>query len=271
MITLYSLTTVVAVAVIAVIMVADAVVTIIVIAVTMVSIAMITVIVVVIVMSMISIATIAIVMVAEAVVVVVSVAMVMGVTIGMAVAIMAVAMVIAIAEIIATMGLVVMTMTDCYRGCMMVVMISVDVISAVIMDVAMHAVIGVIAVWQAEVVVVVMIVVDIVDAEGPATCGGVDRAEEIIDPHEDTELGGIQDVAKILVTIVKVIVVGIDGVGIAIDNVIHQTIGTRNEVIVHLVAVFVLSWGQLELISHTVGEEAGCLADAGIAHSHHAR
>lgn len=270
MITLYSLTTVVAVAVIAVIMVAEAVVTVIVVAIAMVATSMITVIVVVIAMSMISIATIAIVMVAEAVVVVVTVAMVMGVAIGMAVAIMAVAMVIAIAEIIATMGLVVMTMTDCYRGCMMVVMISVDVISAVIMDVAMHAVIGVIAVGQAE-VVVVMIVVDIVDAEGPATCCGVDRAEEIIEPHEDTELGGIQDVAKILVTIVKVIVVGIDGVGIAIDNVIHQTIGTRNEVIVHLVAVFVLSWGQLELISHTVCEEAGCLADAGIAHSHHAR
>lgn len=269
MITLYSLTTVVAVAVIAVIMVAEAVVTVIVVAIAMVATSMITVIVVVIAMSMISIATIAIVMVAEAVVVVVTVAMV-GVAIGMAVAIMAVAMVIAIAEIIATMGLVVMTMTDFYRGCMMVVMISVDVISAVIMYVAMHAVIGVIAVGQAE-VVVVMIVVDIVDAEGPATCGGVDRTEEIIEPHEDTELGGIQDVAKILVTIVKVIVVGIDGVGIAIDNVIHQTIGTRNEVIVHLVAVFVLSWGQLELISHTVGEEAGCLADAGIAYSHHAR
>lgn len=194
------------------------------------------------------------------VVVVVSVAVMMATMI---------AVMIAIAEVVMTMGFVMRTAVDRSGDSVMWVAVTIHVEAAMMMVVAVQAVVGMIAVGQ-TIIVIVMVVIYIIDAECPATCCGVDWTEEIVQTHEDAVLCSVEDVTQIFVAVVEIVVVRVDGIRVAIHHIVHQVICLVDEVVVDLKAVFVLSRGELQLVSHAVGEETCCLTNACIAHCHYA-
>lgn len=132
--------------------------------------------------------------------------------------------------------------------------VTIHIESACMMVVAVQAVIGVVAGGQ-SIIVVTMVVVNVIDAECPVTSCGVDRAEEVFQTHEQAVLCSIKNVAKILVAIVQIVVVAVDGIGIAIYYVIHEIVSRVNEVIVHFEAILVLSWRELQFVGHSIGEK----------------
>lgn len=109
-----------------------------------------------------------------------------------------------------------------------------------------------------------VVAVDRMDAEGPGTTGAVDRTVEILECDETSVLTSVEHIAEILVAIVEHAVVVLDGIAIAVDDVVHDIVDTVDEVEVDLVAVIVLHWGEVELVGHTVTQES-CIA-ADVAH-----
>lgn len=105
------------------------------------------------------------------------------------------------------------------------------------------------------------VVIDLMDTEQPATCYRIDRTEEVIEAHEGTILNLGHDVTEVIVTPIQILVIAIYGIVMAINHTIHDRIDRLDEVVVDLVAIFVLLGGELEFVCHTVAEETCLLAN----------
>lgn len=93
--------------------------------------------------------------------------------------------------------------------------------------------------WQAE-VVERMVVVDAVDSECPATAVAIDRTIEIVERQETCILGSIEHITKVFVAIVEQAIVLTECIVGTKDNIRHQVVDGIDEIIVNLVAIFIL-------------------------------
>lgn len=105
------------------------------------------------------------------------------------------------------------------------------------------------------------VVIDLMDTEQPAACYRIDRTEEVIEAHEGTILNLGHDVTEVIVTPIQILVIAIYGIVMAINHTIHDRIDRLYEVVVDLVAIFVLLGGELEFVCHTIAEETCLLAN----------
>ena len=122
------------------------------------------------------------------------------------------------------------------------------------------SVIGVVDQWSV-IIEEPMVRVDVEDAEQPVAGIRIDGAEEIVQRNECQILGLRHDVAQVVVAVIEVLVVTVDILGITIDHLVHDGIDGGDEIIVDLIAVLNLLRREVELVSHTIGQETCVLAD----------
>ncbi len=103
------------------------------------------------------------------------------------------------------------------------VMISTTIEAVSVMEVAMSTTIRVVAARH-TIVVVRVVAVDLMDAETPGVAVGLDRTEEIFEGAETCELRGGEDHAEVIVAPVQQVVILVNGILIAVDDVVHDTI-----------------------------------------------
>lgn len=228
-----------------------------------------------------SVATMVIVTWTSAMVVTASVAMMVVATIGS----------MTIYAMIRAMVATIVTMISCSATCMMamrhismtevvmtmsVIMSAMQVMGASIdvMVVAMCAGIiatGMIATGMCAMIMIVdgghiiievgQIVIDLMNAEQPATCGGVDGTEEIIQTDEGAILYLVHDVTQVVIAPVQILIVTVDGIVVSIDYTVHDGVDRGEEVVVDLIAILVLLWCEVELIGHTIAQETSILTN----------
>ena len=107
-----------------------------------------------------------------------------------------------------------------------------------------------------SVIEVVTVVVALVDAEDEVRTGVIEGTIEVLPFQEPLELAATEHIAKVLVADVKQIIVVVDCVVVAKDHVVDDFVDVPEKVVVDLIDINPLLAGQIQFVTHPVGEEA---------------
>ena len=107
-----------------------------------------------------------------------------------------------------------------------------------------------------SVVEVVTVAVALVDAEDEVRTGVIEGTIEVLPFQEPLELAATEHVAEVLVADVKQIIVVVDCVVVAKDHIIDDFVDVPEKVVVDLIDINPLLAGQIQFVTHPVGEEA---------------
>lgn len=106
-----------------------------------------------------------------------------------------------------------------------------------------------------------VIAIDAMDAECPISTRAVNRTEEVVTLHEHAILTTGEYVAEILISLIQQFIVLVDSVAITANYIVHYTVDSVYIIEIDFVNVIILSWGQIEFVSHAVAQEAGIGTD----------
>ncbi len=115
------------------------------------------------------------------------------------------------AKVAVTMGCIRIAMMDMNRLMMMRMIISCYIETVMMMVSAMQSMICMIACWH-SIIEIMMVVIDIIDSECPPTTNSINRTEKVIKANEYAELRSVQNITKVLISVIKIVIVGVNGI-----------------------------------------------------------
>ena len=176
-------------------------------------------------------------------------------------------LVLSLANAQPTIVMVVLIASTPQTECTMIelVIIPVGIVAVSEVDTVVGPDIGVIACRDAE-VIVVAVGVATPDAHTPCVTYHIYRTIEIVAIHKPAVLAAAKHIHEILITHVEQVVVIVDGIVVSIYHIVYDLVHLVEEVEVDFIHVIVLAVRQSELVSHTVGEEAGFTTDVAQTH-----
>lgn len=120
--------------------------------------------------------------------------------------------------------------------------------------------IGMIAGGSIE-VEIVTIVVALIDAQPPRVTYHIDGTVEVVAVDESTVLAVAQHVHQIFVAHIKQVVIVVDGIIVAVYDIVDNLAHLIQEVEIDFIHIIILAVIESELVAHAVGKEAGIATD----------
>ncbi len=168
---------------------------------------------------------------------------------------------IAMTEVMMTMTVLMTAMEIMWMSIdMVIVAMCASIVATRMIVTCMGTMIMIVDAWHI-VIEMGQVMVDLMDTEQPTTSCSVDRTEEIIQTHESAILYLVQDITKVIIAPIQIVIVAVDSIIVTINYSIHNRINRGDEVIVDLIAILILLRGKIEFVCHTIAQETSILTN----------